>query len=123
MVLFTIIKVLGVRWLAESNRWITAWKIAIPVLTVIVFLVVFHNFGNLTSHGFAPNGIAPIFTALSTGVVFAYLGFEQAVQFGAESSNPRRNIPVAVIGSVLVGVVVYLGLAIAFATSFDPGAL
>jgi len=123
MVLFTIINVLGVRWLAESNRWITAWKIAIPVPTVIVFLVVFHHFDNLSSHGFAPNGVAPIFTALSTGVVFAYLGFEQAVEFGAESANPRRNIPLAVIGSVVLGVVVYLGLAIAFATSFEPSAL
>ncbi|TMC02046.1 MAG: APC family permease, partial [Chloroflexi bacterium] len=121
--LFSVVNVLGVRWLAESNRWITAWKIAIPVLTVIVFLVVFHHFDNLSSHGFAPNGVAPIFTALSTGVVFAYLGFEQAVEFGAESANPRRNIPLAVIGSVVLGVVVYLGLAIAFATSFEPSAL
>jgi amino acid transporter len=123
MGLFSTINVLGVRWLAESNRWITAWKIAIPVLTVIVFLVVFHHFDNLSSHGFAPNGIAPIFTALSTGVIFAYLGFEQAVEFGAESANPRRNIPLAVIGAVLVGVVVYLALALAFATSFQPSAL
>jgi amino acid transporter len=123
MILFSVINVLGVRWLAESNRWITAWKIAIPVLTVIVFLIVFHHFDNLSSHGFAPNGVAPIFTALSTGVVFAYLGFEQAVEFGAESANPRRNIPLAVIGSVVLGVVIYLGLAIAFATSFEPSAL
>jgi amino acid transporter len=123
MVIFTAINVLGVRWLAESNRWITAWKIAIPVITVIVFLVLFHHFENLTSHGFAPSGAAPIFTALSTGVVFAYLGFEQAVQFGAESSDPKRNIPLAVIGSVVLGVIIYMGLAIAFLTGFQPGDL
>jgi amino acid transporter len=123
LLIFSIVNVLGVRWLAESNRWITAWKIAIPIVTIVVFLVAFHHFDNLSSHGFAPNGVAPIFTALSTGVVFAYLGFEQAVEFGAESANPRRNIPLAVIGSVLLGVVVYLGLAIAFATSFEPSAL
>jgi len=123
MALFTVINVLGVRWLARTNTIIVAWKIAVPVLTIIVFLGVFHHFENLTSHGFAPNGVSAIFAALSTGIIFAYLGFEQAVEFGAESTNPQRNIPLAVIGSVVIGVIVYLGLAITFATSFDPGAL
>jgi amino acid transporter len=123
MIVFTLINVFGVHWLARTNLIIVAWKIAIPVLTVIVFLAVFHHFENLTSHGFAPNGVPAIFAALSSGIIFAYLGFEQAVEFGAESTNPQRNVPLAVIGSMIIGVVIYLGLAVAFATSFDPGAL
>jgi amino acid transporter len=123
MVAFSIINVLGVRWLAQTNFWTVIWKIAVPVLTVIVFLALFHHFGNLTSHGFAPNGVPAIFAALSTGIIFAYLGFEQAVEFGAESTNPTRNIPLAVIGSVLIGVVIYLALAVAFTTSLSPDAL
>lgn len=123
MIVFTVINVLGVHWLARTNLIIVAWKIAIPILTVIVFLAVFHHFDNLTSHGFAPNGVPAIFAALSSGIIFAYLGFEQALEFGAESTNPQRNIPLAVIGSMVIGVIIYLGLAIAFATSFDPGAL
>jgi amino acid transporter len=123
MIVFTVVNVLGVHWLARTNLIIVAWKIAIPVLTVIVFLVVFHHFDNLTSHGFAPNGVPAIFAALSSGIIFAYLGFEQALEFGAESTNPQRNIPLAVIGSMVIGVIIYLGLAIAFATSFDPAAL
>jgi amino acid transporter len=123
MVVFTAINVLGVQWLARTNTIIVAWKIAIPVLTVIVFLIWFHHFDNLTSHGFAPNGVPAIFSSLSLGIIFAYLGFEQAVEFGAESANPQRNIPLAVIGAMIIGVVVYMGLAIAFATSFDPSAL
>jgi len=123
MALFATINVLGVRWLAETNRYTVFWKIAIPVLTVIIFLALFHHFDNLTSHGFMPNGPPSVFAALSSGIIFAYLGFEQAVQFGAESRNPQRNVPLAVIGSVLIGVVIYLALAVAFATSFEPSAL
>ncbi len=123
MIAFTIINVLGVRWLARTNTIIVYWKIAIPVLTVIVFLVLFHHFDNLTSHGFAPYGVPAIFSALSTGIIFAYLGFEQAVEFGAESTDPKRNIPLAVIGSMVIGIIIYLGLAIAFATSFNPSEL
>ena len=123
LLVFTVINILGVRWLAETNKYTMYWKIAIPVLTVIVFLALFHHFDNLTSHGFMPNGLSAVFAALSSGIIFAYLGFEQAVEFGAESENPGRNIPLAVIGSMVIGVVIYLGLAIAFATSFEPSAL
>jgi len=45
---FTGINLLGVRWLAETNRIAVLWNIAIPVLTVIVLVfVVFRpsNFG------------------------------------------------------------------------------
>lgn len=123
MAIFSTINILGVRWLAETNKYTVVWKIAVPVLTVIVFLALAHHFDNLSSHGFMPNGLPSIFTALSSGIIFAYLGFEQAVELGAESRNPKRNIPLAVIGSMVIGVVIYLALAVAFATSFDPRAL
>ena len=62
-----------------------------------------------------PFGFKGVFTAVATGgVIFAYLGFEQAIQLGGESKNPRRNIPLAVIGSMLLGVVLYILLQIAF---------
>src|SRR6185312_5576384 len=40
MLLFTIINILGVRWLAESNTIVVLWKIAVPVLTVVVLIAV-----------------------------------------------------------------------------------
>jgi amino acid transporter len=123
MIIFTVINVMGVRWLTECNKYAVYWKITIPVLTVIVFLVLAHHFDNLTSHGFMPYGLPTVFAALSSGIIFAYLGFEQAVELGAESKNPGRNIPLAVIGSMIIGVIVYLGLAIAFTTGVNPGAL
>jgi amino acid transporter len=123
MAIFTAINLLSVRWLAETNKYTVYWKIAIPVITVIVFLALAHHTENLTSHGFLPNGIPAVFAALSSGIIFAYLGFEQAVEFGAESQNPRRNIPLAVLGSVAIGVLIYLGLALAFAMSINPGSL
>lgn len=123
MLVFAAINVMGVRWLAEVNKYAVYWKIAIPVLTVIVFLALAHHTENVGSHGFAPYGIPAVFAALTSGIIFSYQGFEQAVQLGAESRNPRRNIPFAVIGSMVVGVVIYLALAFAFATSLEPSSL
>src|SRR5262245_48023504 len=64
MAVFTAINILGVQWLARTNTVVVAWKIAIPVLTIIIFLSAFHHFDNVTSHGFAPNGVPAIFSAL-----------------------------------------------------------
>jgi amino acid transporter len=56
-----------------------------------------------------PFGWKGVFLAIASGgVIFAYLGFEQAIQLGGESKNPGRNIPLAVIGSMVLGVVLYI---------------
>ena len=116
MAVFTIINLLGVGSLAKSNNVIMIWKIAIPFLAVIVLIAVAFNPSNFTAQGgFAPFGITGILSALGVaGVIFAYQGFEQAIQLGGETRNPGRNIPLAVIGSMAIGVVLYIGLQLAF---------
>jgi amino acid transporter len=95
------------------------------VVTVVVLLIVSFHPGNFTAGGgFNPFGWKGIFTAIPVGgVVFAYLGFEQAIQLGAETRNPRRNIPFAVIGSMIVGVILYIALQVAFTAAIDPKVL
>src|SRR5207237_8737959 len=121
----TIVNVLGVRKLAQSNNTIMLWKIAIPALAIVALMVkVFHGGNFHAAGGFNPYGWHGIFSAISTGgVIFAYLGFEQAIQLGGESANPRRNIPLAVIGAMLVGIVVYMLLQVAFLAALEPGQL
>src|SRR5262249_37636640 len=66
-------------------------------------------------NGFNPGGLKAILVAVSTGgIVFSYLGFEQADQLAGESRNPKRDIPLAIIGSIGIGTVHYILLQIAF---------
>ena len=125
MLLFSFINVMGVKWLSETNKVAVWWKIAIPALTVVVLLIASFHPGNFTAGGgFNPFGWKGILSAIPLGgVIFAYLGFEQAIQLGAETQNPKRNIPVAVIGSMVIGIVLYLGLAVAFIAALDPALL
>jgi amino acid transporter len=121
MLLFTVINILGVRWLAESNRITVLWKIAVPVLTVIVLITMSFHATNFTAGGgFAPYGAHGIFAALPLGVVFAMYGFEQAAQIGGEVRDPQRNVPRAMIASVIVGTVLYLALEVAFVGALNP---
>ena len=71
-----------------------------------------------------PYGLKGVFTAVAAGgVIFAYLGFEQAIQLGGESRNPKRNIPLAVVGSMVLGVVLYILLQVAFLGALKPSTL
>jgi amino acid transporter len=125
MLLFSVINVMGVKWLSETNKIAVWWKIAIPVLTVFALIVTsFHSSNFTAAQGFMPFGWKGVFTAVASGgVIFAYLGFEQAIQLGGESENPRRNIPLAVIGSMVFGVILYILLQVAFLGALEPGSL
>lgn len=116
LAVFVGINFLGVRWLAHTNSGATWWKLGIPVLAVIVLAATHFHGANFGSHGgFAPFGLHGIFAATSSGaVIFALLGFEQAVQFGGESSNPQRDLPRAVIGSMIIGAIIYIALQVTF---------
>ncbi len=121
MLLFTVINILGVRWLAESNRIAVLWKFAVPVLTVVVLIVVSFQVSNFTAGGgFAPYGAHGVLAALPLGVVFALQGFEQAAQMAGEARDPQRNVPRAVIGAVIVGTLLYLALEVAFIGALNP---
>lgn len=124
LLIFTIINILGVRWLARTNTIATYWKIAIPTITIFALLFAVFRTGNFgAGGGFAPYGFHGIFSALPLGIVFALEGFEQAIQVGGEAENPQRNIPRAVIGSMLVGTAIYLLLEVAFVGSLNPANL
>ena len=124
MVVFAAINALAIRVVLAINNALTWWKLAVPILTVLVLLAGGFHGGNFTSHGFAPHGVAGVFSAVATsGVIFAYLGFRQAVELAGESANPRRNLPIAIVGSVVIAVVLYCGLQLAFIGALSPAAL
>jgi amino acid transporter len=127
MLIFSIINMLGVQWLAETNKVTVWWKIAVPLVTVVALVwtsVHTSNFTDSAAGGFMPFGWKGVFLAIASGgIIFSYLGFEQAIQLGGESKNPGRNLPLAVIGSMLIGVVLYIALQLAFTSAVEPNEL
>ena len=120
MFLFTALNLLGVRWMAEGNTVAMVWKILVPVATVILIIThAFHASNFTAGGGFMPYGIKGVFVALPLGVIFALEGFEQAAQLG-EARNPKRDIPLAVVGSMLMGAALYIALQICFIGALNP---
>jgi amino acid transporter len=115
MAVFTAVNFLAMRQFGTVNNVITWWKVAIPVLAIIVLLFKFHpaNFG--AGGGFMPFGIKGLFGAIpSAGIVFAYTGFEQADQLAGEVKDPQRNLARAIIIATVIGTVIYLLLQVVF---------
>lgn len=124
MAVFVVINHVGVRWFARVNNVLVWWKLAIIVLVVVAFLVTARHGGNLTSAGFMPAGWKGVLTAIATsGIVFSYFGFRQAIELAGETSDPERNIPLAVLGSLVITGVIYVALQLAFLLAVDPSAL
>jgi amino acid transporter len=122
MALFTSINFLGIRKLAHTNSAATWWKVGIPLLTIFVLAIVNFHASNFTAaDGFSPFGAKGVLAAVSTsGIIFALLGFEQADQLAGESARPKRDIPRAVLFSVLIGAVIYVALQIVFLGALPP---
>jgi amino acid transporter len=127
--ILALLNLLAIRLLLAVNNTVTWWKIAVPLLTAIVLIFAgAHEIGPLWTHGtsvwtaastsYDPNGV---FIALpAAGIVFSFLGFRTAIDLGGESANPGRNIPLAVIGAVVVSAVVYILLQYGFLNSVKP---
>ncbi|WP_329570879.1 APC family permease [Kitasatospora sp. NBC_01266] len=115
MAVFVAVNFLGVRLLAQTNSAATWWKVFIPLVAIFVLAFTHFHASNFTSHGFIPYGIKGVLGAISTsGIIFALLGFEQAIQLSGESKNPKRDIPRAVLGSVFIGAAIYTLLQIVY---------
>ena len=94
-----------------------------PVLTVIVLIVASTHWDVWQPIRRATASTASSRRCPAAGIVFSYLGFRTAIDLGGESSNPGRHIPMAVIGSVLLAAVVYIGLQVAFLLALRPADL
>jgi amino acid transporter len=123
MAIFTAINFLAIGLFSKVNSGITWWKVAIPVLTIIILLFKFHP-GNFSP--FIPKSVTwkDIFTAIpAAGIVFAYLGFEQADQLAGEVKNPGRNLPRAIILAIGIGTAIYVLLQVVFIGAMSPSLL
>jgi len=65
-----------------------------------------------------------ILSAIATGgIAFALTGFKHGFELAGEMTRPNLTIPLAIIGSVVTCLALYIGLQIAFIGSLSPQAL
>ncbi|WP_205717897.1 amino acid permease [Actinomadura soli] len=94
---------------ATANTIMVFLKIAVLLFFCAVAFTAFDS-GNLSP--FAPMGWAGI-SAAGSKVFFSYIGFDAASTAGEEARNPRRDLPLAIILSLVIVTVIYVLVGLA----------
>jgi len=124
MAVFVVINYIGISWFARINNVLVGWKLVMICLVIVAFFVTSFHGSNLHTEGFFTHGAQGVFSAVATsGIVFSFLGFRQAIELAGEGAKPKRDIPLAVLGSLLITGIVYVLLQVAFLVALDPGKL
>lgn len=119
LVVIGLLNVVGVRYLGIFQNWVTCLKyIPIAVFLVGVGFFASHLRNFVDYGGFAPMG-ASGFMLGTAATLFAYLGFRQALDFGAEARNPGRDLPLAVTLTVILAIVSYVLIAFVFTAGIN----
>ena len=111
--LTAILSVLLITWLLsygmhESVR-VNNIAIAVKLLIIVAFIVIGIFFVKKANyHPFLPYGAHGAFKGATT-VFFAFLGFDCISSSAAEVKHPQKNMPIGIIGTLLIATVLYMG--------------
>ena len=100
----TVLLIIGIK---ESSRFNTGM-----VVLKLLILAFFIGVGSLYVRPenwtpFAPNGWSGISTGAAI-IFFAYIGFDAVSTAAEESRNPQRDLPIGILGSLVVCTVLYI---------------
>ena len=104
----TALVYIGIRESKFAGNAMTVLKIAI-ILLVIILGAFYVSPANWSP--FAPNGLTGVMMGVSA-VFFAYIGFDALSTTAEECINPRRDLPKAMIYSLVICTVLYILLAL-----------
>ena len=117
----TLILVIGIRESANLNSAIVIVKLAIVGVFLVLgvtFLLHHPQVAHRNWHPFIPPnqgpgryGISGI-AAGAASVFFAYIGFDAVSTAAQEAKNPKRDMPIGILGSLVVCTILYIAVSL-----------
>jgi APA family basic amino acid/polyamine antiporter len=108
--LITIVLVIGIRESASMNSGMVILKLIVLAL----FVIVGWNYTRTENWTpFAPNGWKGIQSGAAI-VFFAYIGFDAVSTVAEEVRDPKRDLPIGIIGSLIICTIIYVIVALVF---------
>jgi APA family basic amino acid/polyamine antiporter len=107
----TAVLTIGIKESAQFNAFIVIVKVSV-VLFVIGLGITYVSRSNWGSDwtSFAPFGFSGI-GAAAAYIFFAYIGFDAVSTTAQEAKNPQRDLPIAIIASLLICTALYVAVA------------
>jgi APA family basic amino acid/polyamine antiporter len=119
IILLTIPNIFGAKITSRISTILVLIKLS--ALSFLIFIGMFYLLRNFDKNKFVPlfpNGFSSTLTASSL-VFFAFLGFQTVAIASEEAKNPKRDVPLAIILSLLICSLIYIGVAIISVGSVD----
>src|SRR5436190_613223 len=107
VMLITAVLVWGIRESATFNLGMVVVKLLVLGFFLTVSL---HHVQSANWHPFLPNGFSGV-AAGAAIVFFAYIGFDAISTTAEETRNPTRDMPIGIIGSLVVCTLIYIAVA------------
>ena len=107
VLLLTVLLVRGIQESARTNNIMVLVKTC-AILLFIGFGLSFVKASNY--HPFSPNGFTGVLAGGSI-IFFTYIGFDSVSTASEECRNPRRDVPIGIIATLIVCTVLYIGVA------------
>ncbi len=108
VLLLTVVLVRGIRESARTNNIMVLVKIAAILLFVFFGLSFIHP---SNYHPFSPNGWSGVLAGGSI-IFFTYIGFDSVSTASEECRQPRRDVPIGILATLIVCTLLYIGVAI-----------
>ncbi len=117
-----ILTVLLVRGVKESTK-VAAIMVGVNMFIIVSFIVVGAFYVKPENWiPFAPNGLEGIFTGAFV-IFFAYIGFDAISTAAEETKNPQRDLPVAIMGTLVLCTILYIFAALVLTGVVPLGAI
>lgn len=108
-----------VRISTKTQLWLVFGSVAIVVVLALYVLLK----GGATGHSLTPFSFSAAggLQGLAFGMIFAilmYTGFESAAVLAEETADPKRSMPIAIVGTVAAAVFLYMVVTYAYSIGF-----
>lgn len=107
------VSVLGVESSGRALRWTAIAKLATIAALVLAAALRGDGGATVTAHATGPKSF-PMLAGAAMGAFFAFGGWWDLGKMSEEIVEPRRTLPRALVGGIVVVTLVYAGLSIAF---------
>ncbi len=108
LMILTMVLVRGIRESSQTNNVMVALKI-IAILVFVGFTARFINPENYRP--FVPNGWPGVLTGGAI-IFFTYIGFDSVSTAAEETRNPKRDLPIGIIATLVICTILYLAVAV-----------
>lgn len=125
MLLLCFINIASFKGLVRFNFLLFGFKILVILLTILLLIKTRFQVTNFTidSNSLVKNWQAVMTAVAAGGIAFAFTGFKHGVELAGETKNSRIAIPLAIVGSIVICLLLYIGLQVAFIGALSSSSL